>query len=185
MNHSKGQLAGLLISILLVFPGIAAADGHWLFGGAIGTASIDESIDGFGFDADSTAYRLYGGYQFNEYFALEAGYMNLGSFDEQIQQGGEIVPISADADGFTFAARASVPLGQKFDLHGTVGSFFWDGSNEIAGVGDNVSDSNIYFGAGLGYSLSNNVSLTADAAQYELDNVDSTVYTIGFQVNFQ
>ena len=138
MNHSKGQLAALLISILLVFPGIAAADGHWLFGGAIGTASIDESIDGFRFDADSTAYRLYGGYQFNEYFALEAGYLNLGSFDEQIQQGGEIVPISADADGFTFAVRASVPLGQKFDLHGTVGSFFWDGSNEIAGVGDLV-----------------------------------------------
>jgi OOP family OmpA-OmpF porin len=95
------------------------------------------------------------------------------------------VPVSADADGFTFAARASIPLGEKFDLHGTVGSFFWDGSNEIAGVGDNVSDSNIFFGAGLGYSLTGNVSLRADAARYELDNVNSNVYTIGFQVNFQ
>ena len=185
MNSSKVQLAGFLISILVVFPGLAAADGHWLFGGAIGTASIDESIDGFRFDADSTTFRLYGGYQFNDYFALEAGYLNLGSFDEQVQQDGNIVPVSADADGFTFAAQASIPLGEKFDLHGTVGSSFWDGSNEIAGVGDNVSDSNIYFGAGLGFSLTNNVSLRADAARYELDNVNSNVYTVGFQVNFQ
>jgi len=185
MNSSKGPLAGLMISILVILPGIAAADGQWLFGAAIGSASIDESIDGFRFDADSTTYRLYGGYQFNEYFALEAGYLDLGSFDEQIQLGGNVVPISADADGFTFAARASIPIGEKFAVHGTVGSFFWDGANQIAGINDNVSDANIFFGAGVSYSLTTNVSLRGDAARYELDNANSTVLTIGFQVNFQ
>ena len=185
MNSSKGPLAGLMMSILMVFPGLAAADGHWLFGAAIGTANIDESIDGFRFNADSTTYRLYGGYQFNEYFALEAGYLDLGSFDEQLLQDGNIVPVSADADGFTFAARASIPVGEKFSLHGTVGSFFWDGANQIAGVNDNVSDANIFFGAGVGFSLTRNVSLRGDAARYELDDVNSTVYTIGFQVKFQ
>jgi OOP family OmpA-OmpF porin len=185
MNNSKGRLTGLMVAILMVFPGIAAADGHWLFGAAIGTANIDESVDGFRFDADSTTYRLYGGYQFNDYFALEAGYLDLGSFDEQAVQGGNVIPVSADADGFTFAARASIPVSEKFALHGTVGWFFWDGANEIAGVNDNVSDANIFFGAGVGYSLTGNVSLRGDAAYYELDNVNSTVYTIGFQVTFQ
>ncbi len=185
MNSSKGPLTGLLMLVLITIPGIAAANGHWLFGAAIGTANIDESIDGFRFDADSTSYRLYGGYQFNEYFALEAGYLDLGGFNERIQQGGNIVPVSADADGFTFAARAIIPLGEKFSLHGMVGSFFWDGANQIAGVNDNVSDANMFFGAGVGYSLTKNISLRGDAARYELDNVNSTVYTVGFQVNFQ
>ena len=185
MISSKTSLVLPAVLVVAMLPGIATADGHWLFGGSVGTASIDEPVDGFRFDADSTSYRIYGGYQFNEYFALEGGYMDLGNFDEQIQQGGTVVPISADADGFTFAARGSVPLGEKFALHGTIGSFFWDGANEIAGINSNVSDSNIFFGAAASFDVTTNVSLRAEATQYELDGVNSEVFGLGFQLNFR
>ncbi len=185
MISSKTPPAVLVSLILATLPGSAAADGHWLLGGSVGTAAIDEAVDGFRFDSDSTSYRLYGGYQFNEYFAVEAGYMDLGTFDEQILQGGVVVPVSADADGFTFAARASVPLGQKFAVHGTVGSFFWDGANRIADINDNVSDSNIFFGAAASFAVTNNVSLRAEATQYEFDGVNSNVFALGFQLNFR
>ncbi len=175
-------LAALIISAL---PAVAAADGHWYFGGAIGTANIDEMISGFRFDSDSTSYRLYGGRQFNDYFGLEVGYLDLGDFNERVLVGGIVVPVSADADGFTFAAVGSVPAGQRFSLHATIGSFFWDGANAIAAVNNNVSDANIFFGAGVSYSLTKNMSLRGDATRYELDNVDSSVYTIGFQVDFK
>ena len=175
-------LAILTVSIL---PGIAAADGHWIIGGAIGTANIDESIDGFEFDSDSTSYRLYGGYQFNTYFGLEAGYLDLGSSNEQIIVNGATVPVSADADGFTFAAMGHAPVGEKLTVHASIGSFFWDGANMIAGVNDNVSDANIFFGVGLSFSLTNNMSVRGDAVRYELDEVSSNVYTVGFQIAFR
>ncbi len=185
MNTSIKPLHVLAALIIGALPGVAAADGHWYFGGAIGTANIDETISGFRFDSESTSYKFYGGRQFNDYFGLEAGYLDLGNFNEQVLVGGSVVPISADADGFTFAAVGSVPAGKKFRLHATIGSFFWDGANEIAGVNSNVSDANIFFGAGLSYSLTKNMSLRGDAVRYELDNVNSSVYTAGFRVDFK
>ncbi len=177
----------IVFAILTVctLPGIAVADGHWFLGGGIGTANIDESIDGFQFDSDSTSYRLFGGYQFNNYFGLEAGYLDLGSFNEQVLVNGAIVPVSADADGFTFAAMGRAPVGEKLALHASIGSFFWDGANTIAGVDDNVSDANIFFGVGLSISLTNNTSIRGDAVRYELDETNSNVYTIGFQIDFR
>ncbi|MCZ6559259.1 MAG: outer membrane beta-barrel protein [Gammaproteobacteria bacterium] len=178
----RHALAAIIIGGL---PIVAVADGHWYLGGAIGTANIDETISGFGFNSDSTSYSFYGGRQFNDYFGLEAGYLDLGNFNEQVLMGGIIVPISADADGFTFAAVGSVPAGEKFGLHAKIGSFFWDGASQIAGVNNNVSDSNIFFGAGLSYSLTENMSLRGDAVRYEIDDVNADVYTIGFQVDFK
>ncbi len=175
-------LAALIIGSL---PAVAAAEGHWYFGGAIGTANIDEMVSGFRFDSASTSYRFYGGRQFNEYFGLEAGYLDLGNFNELVLVGGNVVPVSADADGFTFAAVGSIPAGEKFSLHATIGSFFWDGANAIALVNSNVSDANMFFGAGLNYSLTQNMSLRADAVRYELDGVNSSVYTVGFQIDFK
>ena len=184
MNSSRISVAGLLAALVMCAPGIAAADGYWLFGGAIGTANVDDTVDGFRFDADSTSYRVYGGYQFNDYFALEAGYLNLGKFDALIQQGGNEIPVAADADGFTFAARGSIPLGDKFALHGSIGTFFWDGASLIGSINSNVSESNIFIGAAASFQLSANVALRIDASQYELDNVDASVFSLGFQVNF-
>lgn len=185
MKRSIKPLHALAALIIGALPTVAAADGHWYFGGAIGTANIDETISGFGFNADSTSYRFYGGRQFNDYFGLEAGYLDLGNFNEQVLVGGSVVPISADADGFTFAAVGSVAAGEKFRLHATIGSFFWDGANEIAGVNSNVSDANIFFGVGLSYALTENMSLRGDAVRYELDDVNANVFTIGFQVGFK
>ena len=116
---------------ILSSPGATNEENHLLARLAehIGTANIDETISGFGFNADSTSYRFYGGRQFNDYFGLEAGYLDLGNFNEQVLVGGSVVPISADADGFTFAAVGSVAAGEKFRLHATIGSFFWDGQS--------------------------------------------------------
>ena len=185
MTKNKPMLLRVAALTLALIPGLAMADGHWQFGGAIGSASIDEDVDGFRFDSSSTSYRIYGGYAFNDYFALEAGYLDLGEFDEQVIQDGATVPVSADADGFTFAARGSFPLGEKFALHGTIGSFFWDGASEIAGVDDNVSDANMYFGVAASFNLTANLALRADANQYELDGVDSNVFSLGFQLSFR
>lgn len=185
MNTSNGRFKLALAILVASLPGVALADGHWLFGGSIGNASVDEPVDGFVFDSSSTSFRLYGGYEFNDYFTLEAGYMDLGDFDESLLLGGQTIDIAADASGFTFSARGTLPLGEKFSLLASIGSFFWDGKTQIAGIRDNVSDSNMFFGVGAIYSFSPGFSLRADISRFELDGVDSDVGSVGFQIDFQ
>lgn len=185
MKYAK-TLACLAIVALLATPAErAVAGGHWLIGGSIGNAAIDDAVDGFRFDSDSTSYRLFAGYQFNSYLALEAGYLDLGSFNERVVQNGTVIPVSADADGFTFNVRGSVPAGEHFALHASVGSFFWDGASRIAGIDNNVSDSNLYFSVAASFDVTNNMALKIEASQYELDGVDANVVAAGFQINFR
>ncbi len=47
-------------------------------GGAIGQARIDEGIDGLRIKDNSTSWRVYGGYEFNDYIGLEGSYLDLG-----------------------------------------------------------------------------------------------------------
>lgn len=185
MKLSKPRF-NMAISILALFMAdVAMADGHWFFGGAIGNASVDEPVDGFVFDSSSTSLKLYGGYEFNDYFALEAGYMDLGEFDESVLIDGQTTAISADASGFTFSARGAVPIGEKFSLLGNIGSFFWDGKTQIAGIRDNVSDSNLFFGVGAVYAVTSSFSIRAEVSRFELEGVDSDVASIGFQIDFK
>ncbi len=67
----------------------------WFMGGNIGisTANVDEdkitqNITNYSYtDHESNlGYKLFGGYQFNKYFALEGGYFNLGKFDYSLSQ---------------------------------------------------------------------------------------------------
>lgn len=185
MKYSTTLTCLAITAVLAASPEEAKADGHWIFGASVGNARVDEAVDGFRFDSDSTSYRLFGGYQFNSYLSLEAGYLDLGTFNEQVLQNGTSVPLSADADGFTFAVRGSVPVGERFALHVSAGSFFWNGASQIAGINSNVSDSNLFLGAAASFDVTENVALRVEAAQYELDGVDANVLSAGFQISFR
>lgn len=160
----------------------AAADDGWFIGGAIGNGNIDDDIDGFSFDTDSTAYRFYAGYQFNEYFAVDAGYSDLGSFDEFIVQNMMPIPVSADADGFLFNATGIIPLNATFSLYGQLGVFFWDGKAAVGAINSNVSDTNLRIAAGVEARVYKRFSINADWARYDLDGTDADVLELGFRV---
>ena len=123
----------ILTAVLAIafLPTSAVADGRWVLAGSVGSAELSEDFDGFDVDANSTAYRLTIGWQLNEYFALEAGYHNFGDFDEVFDVPGMPTEISLSADGFTFGATGTLPLGERWMLFGRAGAFFWDGNASI------------------------------------------------------
>ena len=78
-------------------------------GGAIGQARINEGIDGFRIEDNSTTWRIYAGYEFNDYIGLEGSYLDLGEISDTILG----IPVRADADGWSFAAVGKIPLSEQ------------------------------------------------------------------------
>ena len=179
------SLAIISIVFLAIAPLTAAADGRVYVGVSVGSASLSEDFDGFDVDADSTAIRLVAGWQFNDYFSIEGGYQNFGDFEQSFDIDGENVKISLKADGFTLGITGTAPLGEKFALFGRIGSFFWDGDAAINNVTQATpEDTNLYFGFGAKYALSDRFSLLADWSRFELEDSQSGVTSLGIVFSF-
>lgn len=136
---ARFQLA-VLMSTAAVFASSAEAagpDGSGVYlgiGAGVGHASIDEgninaSLASLGLtnpsttaDQSSVAYKLFLGYSFNRYIAIEGGYFNLGkfSFDSTVTGPGTLSG-EVKTYGFNFDAVASLPLTQTFSIFGRGG----------------------------------------------------------------
>ena len=63
--------------------------------------------------------------------------------------------------------------------------FFWDGDADINNVSQATpEDTNIFIGAGADYAFTEQFSVTGDWTRYELEEVSSGVFSIGFQYRF-
>jgi OOP family OmpA-OmpF porin len=175
----------IIISSIVLLPISAYADGGFIVGASIGSASLDENFGGLTVDTDSSAYRISAGWRFNENFSIEAAYHDFGNFEQQLDINGTAADVSLSADGFTFGVAGSLPISTRFALTGRLGMFFWDGAAEVNNVSQaSPEDSNLYFGAGASYSLTSRLAVTGDWIRYELEDAQSNVLSVGFQYWF-
>jgi len=179
------QVQAVLLSLLLLLPLGAYAGKGFYAGGSIGSAALNEDFDGLTIDSNSTAFRLFGGWRFNEYFALEGGYQDFGDFEQSTNIEGAPVTVNLSADGFTLGVAGSLPVGERFSVMGRFGMFYWDGNAEINNVSQATpEDNNPYFGIGLGYAVTDRFLLTGDITRFELDGANGNVIALGFQFRF-
>ena len=179
----RTALAALMM--LLLAP-CGAQAGELFVSASIGSADLDEDFDGFTVNDSSTAFRLTGGWRFNEHFSLEAGYHNFGDFEAIPGDVPGLDRARLSADGFTFGAAGSLPVSERFALTARAGAFFWNGSAKINNVTvASPDDVNPFFGAGLSFDVSESFALTADWTRYELDGVNSGVASVGLQYRFR
>lgn len=179
------QVQTTILSVLLLMPLGAHADNGFFVGGSIGSAELSDDFDGLNIDTDATSFRIVGGWRFNDYFAVEGGYHDFGDFEQQIDINGTPATASLSADGFTLGVSGYLPLGERFSLLGRFGMFFWDGNAEINNVSQATpEDSNPYFGAGVGYAVTESFLISGDLTRYELEDANSNVFSIGFQYRF-
>jgi len=105
---------------------------------------------------DDNGFNLGVGYQVNDFFAVELGYMDMGkvlsastgtlsvSGAGSTNLGGNSISwtsnlagsadASADADGWTLAGVFTMPISDKFDAYGKVGLYNWDASARLTGT---------------------------------------------------
>ncbi len=181
MNVHRQARLGIISTILLLPLAANAATGFYI-NASIGSADLDDDFDGLTVDTSSTAYRVVGGWRFNEQFAVEGGYHDFGNFEQRIDLNGTPATVDFSADGFTVGVAGAWPLGEKVSLTGRLGMFFWDGDAEINNVSQATpEDSNLYFGVGASYAITDRFSVTGDWSRYDLEATQSNVFSVGFQ----
>jgi OOP family OmpA-OmpF porin len=167
MNNSifsKSAILGLSALVLSLSSYSAYAVGPGGYGGiAIGSASYsDDELVGlcgdFGLDCTSstsdTAFKLFGGYQFNPYFSLEAGYADWGKVSVKPISG---TGLSFESKGPYLALMPGIPIGDNFTIFGELGVAYLDANlkgtvpviGEVARVSDSLTAPIYGFGADL------------------------------------
>lgn len=187
--------AALLGASVLGVPSIGMAQGFsmsgpdsgWYVGGSVGQSKIDcdtSGIPGASCDDSDTAFRIFGGYQFNKNFAAELGYNEFG--EAKASAGG--VSVTGEAKGFDLVAVGILPLNEKFSVFGKLGWHMSDVDvSSNVGVSESESNSDFTYGIGLQYNFSRNLGVRAEYQQFKKvgEDTDVDVMSIGVVYKFK
>jgi OOP family OmpA-OmpF porin len=204
---------GLLGCAVMSIPfATAADDAAWYIGGNIGQSrakiddkSISTALFGAGFNSSisnndkNTAFKLFGGYQFNRNFAVEGGYFNLGEFGYTATT----VPAGSltgkiKLQGLNLDAVGMLPLSEKFSVFGRLGMQYAQAKDDFSSSGavpsptnPNPSKKALNYKAGVGvqYDFNRSLGMRVEAERYRIDDAinnkgDINMYSLGLVYRF-
>ncbi|HEY0923313.1 OmpA family protein [Rheinheimera pacifica] len=220
---SSTQLPPAIIStvaagcLLIVFSATAADDSDykengWSAGMNIGkssanidTASIRASLENNGFDVSNIdkdsrneGYKIYLGYQFGRYIALEGGYFDLGDFSFLA----DTVPATnfngnTQLKGWNLDLVGTLPLTERFSAFARIGvtrnsaetRFSSNGLISTARYNSDDDYTKHKYGLGLQYDVSAAFTIRLEAERYRMNDLvgndgDIDMYSLGLVYRF-
>jgi OOP family OmpA-OmpF porin len=124
-------------------------------------------------------FKVFGGYQYNKYFAVEGGYFDLGQFGFNTST----IPagtLSGDIKlkGLNLDAVGILPITEKFSVFGRIGvthtqandSFVGTGAVNVLNPNPNSRETNLKVGLGLQYALTDSLTLRSEIERYRIDD---------------
>lgn len=218
-------ISALVLSAAALSPLAAhAADSNWYALISIGQSTFDadegdfdSAINSVGLDVDSsklddndTGYKIQAGYKFNENFALEGGYVDLGrfSYSGDAVPAGNITDLHLGADvkayGFNIDAVGTLPLGAGFSVFAKAGLLLSytevTASVNASGVGGtaNVDEDDDDWGAapsagvGVAFDFNDTLSVRLEYQRFfalktggdDSDDLDADLASIGLVARF-
>ena len=136
----------------------------------VGAGSADKG------DFDSTELvEAYGGFRFNHYFALEAGYIEFGDFELN----GSFGTTKTEASGWKLIALGKYPLSKRFSIYGGGGAFFSDVTEseffEDIAFDEDESETGLALEGGIEFRITSKLALNLEYADYVLELYDYEV----------
>ena len=213
--HAIGMTAALATLAITLSPTAFADDANdagWYLGfnagqsrATIDDARITAGLLGDGFTTTSISddnthfgFKVFGGYEFNRYFALEGGYFNLGQFGftaDTIPAGSLRGDIKLQGGNIDLVG--SLPLGDKFSLFARAGLNYAEAKDSFSGTGSVIvidpspqkSAANYKFGAGAEYDVTRSVGIRIEAERYRIDDAvgnkgDIDLFSVGLVYKF-
>jgi OmpA-OmpF porin, OOP family len=125
-------------------------------GAGIGQSTLE--VDDAGFDADDTAFKVFGGYSFNDHFAVELTYFDGGAPGETFDFGiGTPVSVEAELTGLNVSAVGRLPINDTFALFAKLGyaSYDFEVTGRAGGFSESEegSDEDLSYGLGIGLTF--------------------------------
>lgn len=101
------------------------------------------------------------GYQFNEFFALEAEYIDFGNFGEDEVEG--------KLKGASLSAVGRLPLTESFGVYGKAGAFASAFDVDAFGEGETYDEVSPFVGAGVDFRVTPQLTAFAEYNRYNVD----------------
>lgn len=172
--------------------------GNTGFYGGIGAGRTDTDIGTAGIagstDKNDNAWKVFGGYQFNQNFAIEGGYADLGRASVIGAQGGVPAAAALDSKVWQAAAVGSLPLSPQVALTGKLGIAYadTDTTGNIGGTAFGGSDSKTAptYGLGLRYDFNRSFGMRGEWERFRLGSAglgsrnDSDLYSVSAVFRF-
>lgn len=128
-------------------------------GGGLGQSKF-KCTDNFNCDDDKdTAFKLFGGYQFNKNIAAEVGYTDLGK--AKSTGGGE-----AKATAWELSAVGAFPVWQQLSILGRLGLYYGEGKLSGTGADNKKNTTDLTYGLGVGWDFNKNLGVRGEWQRY-------------------
>jgi opacity protein-like surface antigen len=170
--------------------------------GSVGLEVLDASST---LDDSDTGFGIVGGYQVNDHFAVEFGYVDLGSIGyratgtvtDGVDQVAAEALFESEADGPVVSVLGVLPIGERFSVHGRAGLALLSATGSARITVDDVSQrdsqssqkSNLMFGVGAEYRLTKHFSVRLAWDRYldvatddVIGDADADLYTVGVRL---
>jgi OOP family OmpA-OmpF porin len=173
-NRSASTLAMATLLALGSAPVLADEDSGWYLGAGVGkfNVEVDEAEDITdtvgGFDSDDTTMKVFAGWRFNPYVAVELDYLDLGNPEDTIDGR----RVNADVNGFAPYIVGTLPVG-PVELFAKAGYLFYDVQIDVDDL--TVSDDNtqdFVYGGGIGITLFDHLNTRLEYEVIDIGAVD-------------
>lgn len=174
----KHPLAVLATGLFMCTAPALAADRGAYVGAGVGLATleVDDVLDlGVDFDEDDVGFKLFGGYRFFPWLAVEGAYFNGGKPELRESDGTLSASMEIEVQGLIAAAVFSLPVGERFELFIKPGVAFWDAETSIrirdqsGSFGGDVDDngSAFFLGGGAAFNFTENLATRLEYEWFE------------------
>jgi OOP family OmpA-OmpF porin len=131
-----------------------------------------------GHEQQDTAYKLFGGYQFNRMFAIEGGYFNLGKFSYGAASPTGTLRGTYEVEGLNLDLVGTVPMTESLSVFGRIGAQYANTHDSFSGTGTltpvdrnpGKRETNLKVGVGIQYDISPSMQLRGEAERYRLND---------------
>lgn len=180
------KLSKIILALACSLAATAHAESSFYVAGSIGQSrfnldwdksDIDSELEDAGLTVNSskldkrdTAYKIQFGYQFNQYLALEGGYIDFGAAEYKANISGVDAKAEFEATGINIGAVAVMPLTSSFSLLAKFGFIRSDVDFNVRASAGSVSATesesgdniDTFVGFGAQYAFTDNFALRAE-----------------------
>ena len=166
----------------------AAAQGAGFYvGGSVGQATFREfcveAPTVLACDDKDTAWKLFGGYRFSPFFALEASYVDFGKVQGTLSTGSGPRTIPLSQYGFGLAAVGSHAFTPRFSAFGKAGFLMTEQETPASASGTTLrEETEFHYGIGARFAFAPAWSVRAEWERTEKTKVD--MLSIGVEFRF-